>query len=58
VAYDKDLADRSRELVAGEAGLTEQKVFGGLAFLIGRKPDGCGKQQRKSPSIRRERATI
>jgi hypothetical protein len=35
VAYDEDLADRLRELLAGEAGLTEQKMFGGLAFLIG-----------------------
>ena len=35
VSYDEDLADRIRELVAGEAGLTEQKMFGGLAFLIG-----------------------
>jgi hypothetical protein len=35
MAYDEDLADRIRELVAGEADLTEQKMFGGLAFLIG-----------------------
>jgi hypothetical protein len=35
MAYDEDLADRIRELVAGEPGLTEQKMFGGLAFLIG-----------------------
>jgi len=35
VAYDEDLAERIRELVAGEPGLTEQKMFGGLAFLIG-----------------------
>jgi hypothetical protein len=35
VAYDEDLADRIRGLVGGEAGLTEQKMFGGLAFLIG-----------------------
>ncbi len=35
MAYDTELADRIRELVAGEAGLTEQKMFGGLAFLIG-----------------------
>jgi TfoX/Sxy family transcriptional regulator of competence genes len=34
VAYDEELADRIRELVAGESGLTEQKMFGGLAFLI------------------------
>jgi TfoX N-terminal domain len=35
MAYDEDLADRIRELVGGQAGLTEQKMFGGLAFLIG-----------------------
>jgi TfoX/Sxy family transcriptional regulator of competence genes len=35
MAYDEDLADRIRELVAGEPRLTEQKMFGGLAFLIG-----------------------
>jgi hypothetical protein len=35
VAYDEALADRIRELVAGEKGLTEKKMFGGLAFLIG-----------------------
>jgi TfoX/Sxy family transcriptional regulator of competence genes len=34
VAYDEELADRIRELVADEPGLTEQKMFGGLAFLI------------------------
>jgi TfoX/Sxy family transcriptional regulator of competence genes len=35
VAYDEDLADRIRELLAGESDLTEKKMFGGLAFLIG-----------------------
>jgi TfoX/Sxy family transcriptional regulator of competence genes len=35
VAYDEDLADRIRDLVAGERGLIEQKMFGGLGFLIG-----------------------
>jgi TfoX/Sxy family transcriptional regulator of competence genes len=35
VAYDEDLANRIRELVAGETGVTEKKMFGGLAFLIG-----------------------
>jgi TfoX/Sxy family transcriptional regulator of competence genes len=35
VAYDEELAGRIRELVAGESDLTEQKMFGGLAFLIG-----------------------
>jgi TfoX/Sxy family transcriptional regulator of competence genes len=35
VAYDEDLAARIRELVAGEPHLTEKKMFGGLAFLVG-----------------------
>jgi hypothetical protein len=34
VAYDTDLADRIRELVRGEAGLSEKGMFGGLAFLV------------------------
>src|SRR5579859_2561469 len=34
MAYDEDLANRIRELIAGEPGLTEKKMFGGLAFLI------------------------
>lgn len=34
MAYDEELAERIRELLAGEAGLSEQKMFGGLAFLI------------------------
>ncbi len=34
MAYDLDLADRIRELVATEKGLDEKKMFGGLAFLI------------------------
>jgi TfoX/Sxy family transcriptional regulator of competence genes len=35
VAYDEDLANRIRELMAGESGVTEKKMFGGLAFLVG-----------------------
>ena len=35
MAYDEDLAHRIRALVAGESGVTEQRMFGGLAFLIG-----------------------
>jgi TfoX N-terminal domain len=34
MAYDLELADRIRELVAGEHGVVEQQMFGGLAFLI------------------------
>ena len=35
MAYDEKLAERIRELLAGESDLTEKKMFGGLAFLIG-----------------------
>lgn len=35
MAYDEDLANRIRELMVGESGVTEKKMFGGLAFLIG-----------------------
>jgi hypothetical protein len=35
VAYDEELAERIRQLIAGEPDLSEQKMFGGLAFLIG-----------------------
>ncbi len=35
MAYDEDLADRIRELLGAESDLTEMKMFGGLAFLIG-----------------------
>jgi TfoX/Sxy family transcriptional regulator of competence genes len=35
VAYDEDLADRIRELLGGDPDVTEKKMFGGLAFLIG-----------------------
>jgi TfoX/Sxy family transcriptional regulator of competence genes len=34
VAYDEDLANRVRELIAGEPGVTEKRMFGGLAFLV------------------------
>lgn len=34
MAYDEDLAERIRAVVASEPGLSEKKMFGGLAFLI------------------------
>jgi TfoX/Sxy family transcriptional regulator of competence genes len=34
MAYDEDLANRIRELIAGEPGVTEKRMFGGLAFLV------------------------
>jgi TfoX/Sxy family transcriptional regulator of competence genes len=35
MAYDEALAERIRELLDGEPGVTEKKMFGGLAFLVG-----------------------
>ncbi len=34
MAYDVELADRIREVVEAERGVTEKRMFGGLAFLI------------------------
>ena len=34
MAYDEELADRIRELLADEEKVTEKKMFGGLAFLV------------------------
>ena len=34
MAYDEDLADRIRELLGPEPGLTEKRMFGGLGFMI------------------------
>jgi TfoX/Sxy family transcriptional regulator of competence genes len=34
MAYDEDLANRVRELIAGDADVTEKRMFGGLAFLV------------------------
>ena len=35
MAYDEDLAERIRTLVTGEPDVSEQRMFGGLAFLVG-----------------------
>jgi hypothetical protein len=35
MAYDVDLAERLRETLAGEPGVAEKRMFGGLAFLVG-----------------------
>ncbi len=35
MVYDEDLAQRIRTLVGTQRGLTERKMFGGLAFLVG-----------------------
>ena len=34
MAYDEELAQRVRELLAAEAGVSEKAMFGGLAFLV------------------------
>lgn len=34
MAYDEDLANRLRELLADEDAISEKKMFGGLAFLL------------------------
>jgi TfoX/Sxy family transcriptional regulator of competence genes len=34
MAYDEQLARRIREAVSGEEGLSEKRMFGGLAFLV------------------------
>jgi TfoX-like protein len=35
MAYDLELANRIRELLAAQRGVDEKSMFGGLAFLIG-----------------------
>ncbi len=37
MAFDEDLANRIRELTSGEPDVTEQRMFGGLAFLVAGK---------------------
>ena len=34
MAYDEDLAARVRQVLAVRSGLTERKMFGGLAFML------------------------
>lgn len=34
MAYDEGLAERVRELLEGESGFQEKKMFGGLCFLM------------------------
>ncbi|OBH83804.1 RNA methyltransferase [Mycobacterium scrofulaceum] len=34
MAYDENLANEIRELVASERGIEEKRMFGGLAFLV------------------------
>jgi hypothetical protein len=35
MAYDVGLAEQIRELLDGEPGVTEKRMFGGMAFLVG-----------------------
>ena len=35
MVYDASLADRMREALASEPAVTEKRMFGGLAFLVG-----------------------
>jgi hypothetical protein len=35
MGYDEGLAERIRDVLAGTPGLTEKKMFGGIAFMIG-----------------------
>ena len=41
MAYDEELAERIRRELTGEPGLTERKMFGGLAFMV-RGHMACG----------------
>ena len=34
MAYDEELAGRVRELMAGESGVSETKMFGGLGLMV------------------------
>lgn len=35
MAYDEALAERVRSALAGEDGVTERRMFGGIAFMVG-----------------------
>jgi hypothetical protein len=45
VAYDEDLAERIRDVLSGERGLAEQRMFGGLAFLLGGNMAVCASRE-------------
>ena len=34
MAYSEDLADRVRDLLGGRGGVTERKMFGGVAWML------------------------
>ena len=35
MAYDEALAERTRDALTGREGVSERKMFGGLAFMVG-----------------------
>ena len=35
MAFDEDLADRIRDVLAPRSDVTERKMFGGIAFMVG-----------------------
>jgi TfoX/Sxy family transcriptional regulator of competence genes len=35
MAYDHDLADRIRQILASHEGVSEKKMFGGISFMLG-----------------------
>jgi hypothetical protein len=37
MAFDEALADRIRDALAAREGVTERKMFGGIAFMVGGK---------------------
>jgi len=45
MAYDEDLAERLRAVLATESGLTQRRMFGGLAFLLGGHMAGAASGQ-------------
>ena len=53
MAYDAELADRVRAVVQAEDGLTERRMFGGLAFLIQGQPRGQRQQPGRPAAARR-----
>jgi TfoX/Sxy family transcriptional regulator of competence genes len=34
VAYDEELAERMRDLLLGEPGVSEKRMFGGVGFMV------------------------
>ena len=42
MAYDEELAERVRNLISARAGVTEGKMFGGIAFMVGGNMAGRG----------------